>query len=269
MFKAKLHILSRDILFTMNENRFLNCARENRSNGRTWDPENRFERAYMEHKKQISIPYERHERFECLRENYVPKDSFHRFECLRDDSTPKQSSMEKGTTGGITVYYETKTTKKTTPAKETSPSLQQILQEQTFSKKPPGLSSPISKRKECLNLQNDSQFPTLPGSPTFPKTPKHTPVEPLREEIEFIPLPKSESQFISLSLSGDKLKQEDSEQEQMYKVVRKISGGSWSERLKYAEQRKLRTNSEMSSLDYDEDGFPMIKEIESMVNSFT
>lgn len=257
----------------MNDNRFIMCARETNSSSRILDPDNRFERAYLEHKKERfrePMNYQRHEyeRFECLREDTIRRDTQNRFECLRGDYTPNNGiTTEKRNTTGTTVYYDTKSSKQYTDIK-TSQTITKSTYEYLSPVKPPGLSiSP--KKKEVLNIQNESQFPSLPGSPNLSKTPKQISLQPLCEEIEFIPLPKQQSLYMNISLSSEKNTHDDSDAEQLYKVVRKISGGSWSERLKYSEQRKSRAESEISCLNYDEDGFPMVKDIESMVNSFS
>jgi hypothetical protein len=226
---------------------------------RKYDPENRFDRAYMEHRQQTYGSPRRStldDRFECLRGDYVEPQSTRqwkrdepsadRFDGFRTNISESKPASEK-------VYYMP-STNTSSPPKNTE--LKPMLPT-----RPPGLPSPLL-RKKPLTLENDEQFPSLPSSPNLPKTPKtpntpktpKTPIEPLREEIEFIPLPKAHSVT-------------NEEPEQLYRVIRKISGGSWSDRVKLFGPSE--GGSKEETMNYDEDGFPMIREIEDMVNSFS
>jgi hypothetical protein len=242
-----------------------------------FDPENRFQRAYLDHVEQSS---RFSDRFGSTRSDYaVPRSDNDRFECLRSDyvaprSTATNSFFERAQERQDKVYYMPSTKKSQESSEQTETtipkqsSLQKLSEMASQPIRPPGLSSPIQKRKQ-LSIDSEEQFPSLLGSPKTPKTPKKL-IEPLREEIEFIPLPKPRSTSVSNFSSERSLQvknSEESESEQLYRVIRTISGGSWSDRVKYfgpAEGEPLE-----EKMNYDEDGFPMIKDIEDMVNTFT
>lgn len=243
---------------------------------RNLDPNNRFDRAYLEFAQGSRGPAvtqfssRRHEtrrdtqqlddRFSCLRGDYrsnyrEPPKADDRFACLRSDYHEPPAFEHR--TEGPRESTEIRPRPSETPSAPI---------------RPPGLPSP---RKKVL-VQTEEQFPSLPTSPSGSKTPKvSTPkwiAEPLREELEFIPLPKPEPTCVSVSLKDGysmtlKHSLDGPEPEQMYKVVRKISGGSWSDRVKYCGSTEA--SKEMEELNYDEDGFPMIHGIEAMVNSFS
>lgn len=267
---------------------------------RNLDPNNRFDRAYLEFSQESRGPVtnlfssqrfsgdsrtnrrydtqKTDDRFACLRSDYrsdsridyrsdsheLPKME-DRFSCLRSDNC--SDSLEAPKPEHRTECTQESTEIRPRPRPRPFPSETPLL---TTSNRPPGL--PLQRKKALV--QTEEQFPSLPTSPSGPKTPK-TPkwvAEPLRDELEFIPLTKPEPKCVSVSLKDGysmtlKHSLDDHEPEQMYKVVRKISGGSWSDRVKYCGTTE--TSNETEELNYDEDGFPMIHGIEAMVNSFS
>lgn len=239
---------------------------------RTFDPENRFQRTYLEHIGHSS------NRFECLRNDYVtPRSNMDRFDCLRSDYVAPRSTnsfLERTQENTVKaqmenkVYYMPSIKKAKEPTEPKQSSLQKLSEMASQPVRPPDLPSPVLKRKQ-LSIDSEEQFPSLSGSPKMSKTPKKA-FEPLREEIEFIPLPKPRSTSLSILSSERSLQiktSEETESDQLYKVIRTISGGSWSDRVKYFRSTEGEPIEE--KLDYDEDGFPMIRDVEDLVNSFS
>jgi hypothetical protein len=237
---------------------------------RKFDPDNRFDRAYLEYVQESRGFVKRDDRFECLRDaptktyenrfeclrDAPPKTYENRFECLRDTPTKTSENRFECLRDAPPKTYENRFEVMRDShiehfQKETTPT----------PTRPPGLPSP--RKKSVME-----EFPSLPSSPSTPKTPKCI-VEPLREEIEFIPLPKPEPTCMSVSFKNGYVMTptyglDGKEPEQMYRVVRKISGGSWSDRVKYSCSEPMN-----EQINYDEDGFPMIQSIEDMVNNFS
>jgi hypothetical protein len=133
------------------------------------------------------------------------------------------------------------------------------------------MSSPVvaRKRPEKLNIDSPEQFPVLSlgssvGSPGTPRTPllsSNAKPAPLTEEVEYIPLPKKETGSVRISIVPNKgiVTEKIYEDEQEYKTVKKISGGTWAERVKYfSNTTTSEEEPQEEQFEYDEDGFPRL-----------
>lgn len=240
------------------ENRFLQCVKEYRqeqnkdlSRCLSYNPDNRFERAYAEHKGYAkplhTQSYTTENRFDCLR-NTVP------------DSKASETQRVK-LQQCASSYSEYGTPIPFRQMNQRSSSYSEYdTREQP-------------KKSRTLTIDDTEHFPSLPSSPgsLAPKTPKTPMITPLREEFEFIPLPKSQtSDTTSLCLSGHQTvlsEQNNSQQQQYYQVVKKVTGGSWSDRLKLSlEMQRQQEEEDVEGLEYDEDGFPVLRSIRDMVS---
>ncbi len=222
------------------ENRFLRCVQEHREEQRrlSYDPNNRFERTYAEHKGIIKPIH---------RQSY---DSEDRFRCLRDEYPPGQYR-----------YQQSQQPQPQQPQhrRESPPSYSEYdVRRQVIPKKP-----------RALTIDDTEQFPSLPSSPgsKTPKTPKTPLVTPLREEFEFIPLPKSHTTDVISLKTGKSIEPTDNSSQQYYQVVKKITGGSWSDRLKVSlELQKEQEEEDIEGMEYDEDGFPILRSVKDLVD---
>jgi hypothetical protein len=213
----------------MEENRFLRCVREYRE------------------EKQKKLPYDPEDRFACLRADYVETDNRFERAYLEHKQERYEPRLQRQN------YSE--------PEKH-----EPRLYRHSFSELE---RQPILPRKpRALTIEDQEQFPSLPSSPSSKasKTPKTPLITPLREEFDFIPLPKSASDFVSLPISKTPT-QQPSESQQYYQVVRKFTGGSWSDRLKLSiEMQKEQEEEDVEGLEYDADGFPILKSVTDLVN---
>ncbi len=205
--------------------------------------ENRFLRCVREYREetQKKLPYDPDDRFACLRSDY--RESYHRIE--NENKSP------------VTMHP---------PQPSYSEKERPIIPQYSYSEKERPI---IPKKTRSLTIDDQEHFPSLPSSPASKasKTPKTPQITPLREEFEFIPLPSSASDILSLSLDRSQGQQVPVQPKQYYQVVRKFIGGSWSDRLKLSlEMQKQEEEEDVEGMEYDHDGFPILKSVSDLVN---
>ncbi len=228
----------------MEENRFLRCVREYRE------------------EKQKKIPYDPEDRFACLRADYVETDNRFERAYLEHKQERYEPRLQRQNYSELERYEPRLQRQNYSEPERHEPRLYR----HSFSESE---RQPILQRKpRALTIEDQEQFPSLPSSPSSKasKTPKTPLITPLREEFDFIPLPKSASDFVSLPISKTPT-QQPSESKQYYQVVRKFTGGSWSDRLKLSiEMQKEQEEEDVEGLEYDADGFPILKSVTDLVN---